>query len=70
MIRRYEEEKDYPKTYIYAVSADEDDMVISKSKENKMDNFLVKPISKPNLDKIIKERAMIVGFDINRLGLK
>lgn len=69
MIRNYEEQNEYPRSYIYCVSADDNDLMVSKSKEAKMDNFMIKPISKPNLHKIIINRAEKIGFDIAKLNL-
>lgn len=70
-IRMYEEEKRYPKSNILCVSADEGDLMVSKSKEAKMDAFIAKPISKPRLDELIYMRATgIKEFDETKLKFK
>lgn len=69
MIRNFEEVNDYPRSYIICVTADDTDLTLSKSKQFKMDNFMIKPISKPILYKLISARCQTIGFDSMGLNM-
>jgi CheY-like chemotaxis protein len=67
MIRDLEDKNGYDRSFIYCVSADQDDLITSKYKEAKMDMFMEKPISRPNLEKMILERCEVIGFEREKL---
>jgi CheY-like chemotaxis protein len=45
------------KNHIVAISADENDLTVSFSKEGGMNDFIQKPISQPILYNVLKERT-------------
>jgi CheY-like chemotaxis protein len=70
MIRDLEDKNGYDRSFIHCVSADQDDLITSKYKEAKMDMFMEKPISRPNLEKLILERCEVIGFEREKLMLE